>query len=95
MNEAFTGLFTGIEFGFGNMWSQLHEYGKVSLSEFPSLFANCLQPHAHDDHAAHYGKGAASTMTGGQLLAVRKEQSFYASRESTHKGSQIHHAAYW
>ena len=45
--EAFSSLFEGMDSGFHNVWQQMLEDGKVSLSSFKSLFASFLADLMH------------------------------------------------
>ena len=47
MNDAFRGLFTGMDSGWKSAWGQMIETGKMSLSSFRSVFASFLADLMH------------------------------------------------
>ena len=47
MEDTFSSLFSGMDSGFKNVWQQMLEDGKVSLSSFKSLFASFLADLMH------------------------------------------------
>jgi tape measure domain-containing protein len=47
MEDTFSGLFNGMDSGFKDVWQQMLDDGKVSLSSFKSLFASFLADLMH------------------------------------------------